>query len=130
MLIGEVARRADVGVETIRFYERQGLVPEPPRTPAGYRQYAEETVSRLRFIQRAKQLGFSLREIEELLSLRVRADASVAGVKARSAAKIREIDGRIRDLERMRKSLASLVKACSGSGGAEECPILDALAGE
>jgi MerR family transcriptional regulator, copper efflux regulator len=128
--IGEVARRAGVGVETIRFYERKGLVPEPPRTPAGYRQYTEEAVSRLRFIQRAQQLGFALREIEELLSLRLATTASVAEVKTRAGAKIREIDARIRDLERVRKSLAALVEACDGSGAAEECPILEALAGE
>jgi MerR family transcriptional regulator, copper efflux regulator len=130
MMIGEVARRAEVGVETIRFYEREGLVPEPPRTPAGYRQYPEEIVWRLRFIQHAKRLGFSLREIEELLSLRLAAGASVADVEARATAKIQEIDDRIRDLGRMRTSLASLVEACSGSGGVAGCPILGALADE
>jgi MerR family transcriptional regulator, copper efflux regulator len=130
MMIGEVARRAGVSVETIRFYERQGLVPEPPRTPAGYRQYPEETVSRLRFIQRAKQLGFSLREIAGLISLRLADDASSPDVCARAVTKLGEIDEKIRDLERMRESVAMLVEACSGSGVMDGCPILVALSTE
>src|SRR5207237_9845446 len=86
--IGQVARRAGVGVETVRFYERQGLLEEPPRRASGYRQYSEEVVSRLRFIKRAQQLGFSLKEISELLLLRVDAQASCEEVKGRTDAEI------------------------------------------
>lgn len=130
LTIGELARRADVGVETVRFYERRGLVLPPPRTGSGYRQYPEETVDRLRFIQRAKELGFSLREIDELISLRLVPDASCTEVRARAEAKIADIDARLRDLERMRASLARLVAACDAGGDGSPCPILEALADE
>ena len=129
LTIGQLAKRTDLRVETIRFYERQGLIPEPPRTVTGYRQYPPETVDRLRFIRRAKELGFSLRETEELISLRLDDGASAAGVRARATEKIRDIDGRIGDLERVRESLAALTRACSGRGSADECPILEALKG-
>jgi MerR family copper efflux transcriptional regulator len=127
LTIGELARRAGVGVETVRFYERQGLVPPPPRSGSGYRQYPQETVSRLRFIQRAKELGFSLREIEELISLRLDPEVPCAEVRARAEAKIADIDTRLRDLARMRVSLAGLADACAAGGSGGACPILDAL---
>lgn len=129
MTIGTLARRAEVGVETIRFYERQGLLPEPPRTASGYRRYPREAVERLRFIQRAKQLGFSLRETSELISLRLDEGACAADVRARAEDKARDIDEKICDLQRMRASLAQLVAACTGEGRAEDCAILSALAG-
>lgn len=129
MTIGQVAERTDLGVETIRFYERQGLVPEPPRTAAGYRQYPPETVDRLRFIQRAKELGFSLREIQELLNLRLDGGACASDVRERAEAKVHDIEARIRDLERMRTALAELTAACTGQGGSGRCAILDALDG-
>jgi Hg(II)-responsive transcriptional regulator len=127
--IGTVASRADVGVETIRFYERQGLIEEPPRTASGYRQYPEETISRLRFIRRAQELGFSLREIDELISLRLDPTANSADVKARAEEKVAEIEAKIRDLQRMKDALADLAEACSGEGSIRECPILEALDG-
>ena len=127
LTIGELARRAGVGVETVRFYERQGLLPPPPRSVSGYRQYPEETVLRLRFIQRAKELGFSLREIEELISLRLDPEVSCAEVRGRAEAKIADIDARLRDLARMRASLAGLADACAAGGSGRACPILDAL---
>ncbi|HKP75175.1 MAG TPA: MerR family DNA-binding protein [Longimicrobiaceae bacterium] len=127
LTIGELAKRAGIGVETVRFYERQGLVQEPPRTGSGYRQYPEETVARLRFILRAKELGFSLREIHELISLRLDPAVPCAEVRAHASAKIADIDARLRDLTRMRASLAELVEACGASGEGRECPILDAL---
>lgn len=130
LTIGELARRAGVGVETVRFYERQGLVPPPPRTGSGYRQYPEDTVARLRFIQRAKELGFSLREIDELISLRVVPDASCAEVRAHAEAKIADIDARLHDLARMRASLARLVDACGAGANGSPCPILEALTEE
>jgi MerR family mercuric resistance operon transcriptional regulator len=129
LTIGQVATRAEVGVETVRFYERQGLVPEPPRSASGYRQYPEETIARLRFIQRAKELGFSLKEVEELISLRFDGSACAADVKRRAEEKVRNIEERIHDLQRMRKSLSQLEAACTGRGSTEECSILGALAG-
>jgi len=125
--IGEVARRADVGVETVRFYEREGLLMQPDRRPSGYRQYGEDVVSRLRFIRRAKELGFSLKEIAELLAFRDDPDATRADVRRRAAAKIADIDAKVRDLRRMRKALVKLTATCHGDGPAVGCPILEAL---
>lgn len=127
LTIGKVAQRAGVGVETIRFYERRGLIEEPPRRESGYRQYTPEVVVRLGFIRRAKDLGFSLKEIAELLSLRVDPDSTCADVKARAAAKIAAIEEKIAELRRMKKALGVLHDACSGVGPTSQCPILDAL---
>src|SRR5438874_8589747 len=112
--IGQVARRAGVGVETVRFYEREGLLQEPARKESGYRQYPEGVVARLRFIKRAKELGFSLREIKELMALRFDPATTCADVKRRAEAKITDIEIKIRHLERMRKALLKLVASCNG----------------
>lgn len=128
LTIGQIAKRAGVGVETVRFYERQGLIPEPPRTTSGYRQFPADTVARIGFIQRAQELGFSLREIDELIALRLDGTSSGAEVRARAEAKIEDIEAKIHDLERMRGTLRELTRACSGRGTAAECPILEALA--
>lgn len=125
--IGEVARRAGVGIEAIRFYEREGLIPEPPRKESGYRQYPPDSVARLRFIQQAKDLGFSLKEIKELLSLRIEPLTDCADIQERAEAKVGDIEGKIQTLQRMKKALANLVAACPGRGPVSECPILDAL---
>jgi MerR family copper efflux transcriptional regulator len=125
--IGQVAERAQVGVETVRFYERHGLVDEPPRTESGYRQYSEEAVSRLRFIRRAKSLGFSLHEIRELISLRLDTATDVGEVRWRAQAKIGEIEEKVVDLRRMRQALERLVESCDGSGALDGCPIIGAL---
>jgi MerR family mercuric resistance operon transcriptional regulator len=130
LTIGQVARRAEVGVETVRFYERQGLLEEPARKESGYRQYTEDVVARLRFIRRAKELGFTLKEIAELLALRLDPDTSCAEVKGRAKAKIDDIDAKIRDLQRMRQALGKLVASCRGRGPISACPILDALDNE
>ncbi|ETW95374.1 MAG: MerR family transcriptional regulator [Candidatus Entotheonella gemina] len=127
LTIGKVARRAGVGVETVRFYEREGLITAPSRSVSGYRQYPEQTVARIRFVRRAKALGFSLREVRELLSLRVDPERSSAEVKARAQAKIADIEQRIRTLRRMKKTLVELTDACDGCGAMRDCPILDAL---
>src|SRR5437588_347355 len=127
LTIGEVARRAGVGVETVRFYERQGLLDEPARKESGYRQYAADVVGRLRFIRRAKELGFSLREIKGLLALRLDPGATRADVRKQAEAKVADIDARIRDLRRMRDALLELTSACRGHGPLEGCPILAAL---
>jgi len=125
--IGEVARRAGVNVETVRYYERRGLVAEPPRTESGYRQYPASTVRRIRFVKRAQELGFSLREIAELLALRVEAGAPCGAVLERTREKITDIDRRIADLERMREALLPLVDACAADTASTDCVILDHL---
>jgi MerR family mercuric resistance operon transcriptional regulator len=127
LTIGQLARRAGVGVETVRFYERQGLLEEPSRRESGYRQYAEDVVARLRFIKRAKELGFSLKEIKELLALRVDPSTTCAEVKKQAAAKIDDIEEKIRTLQRMKNALVKLAAVCRGRGPTSECPILDAL---
>src|SRR5579871_5088251 len=127
MTIGQVAKLAGVGVETIRFYEREGLLNKPKRRQSGYRVFTSEVVARIRFIKKAKQLGFSLREIRELLFLRVDSRATAADLKKRVDGKIIEIDYRLNDLKRMRGGLVRLSKACVGKGPIGECPLLDAL---
>lgn len=127
LTIGEVAKRAGVGVETVRFYERKGLLEEPERKPSGYRQFDEEIVDRLRFIRRAKELGFTLKEIKELLSLKLDPSTTCADVKERAEGKIADIGAKIDSLKRMKRALVKVTKSCSGSGPTGECPILDAL---
>jgi MerR family mercuric resistance operon transcriptional regulator len=116
-----------VGLETVRFYERQGLLAQPTRQASGYRQYTEDVVVRLRFIRRAKELGFSLKEIGELISLRSDPTTTCAQVKERAQVKIAEIASKIHDLQRIKKALGKLMAACQGTGPISECPILDAL---
>ena len=125
--IGQVARRAGVGVETVRFYEREGLLEEPPRRASGYRQYSEQVVTRIHFIKRAKLLGFSLKEITELLLLRVDAQTSCEVVKQRTEAKIAEVEQKLIELQRMRQALLQVASLCTGQGPASACPMLDAL---
>lgn len=127
LTIGQVARRTGVGVETLRFYEREGLIAEPPRRASGYRQYPEDAVSRVRFIRRAKELGFSLKEIRELLCLRVDPSTTCADIKRRTEAKIAHIEEKIRALQTIQGALGRLAAACKGRGPASECPILEAL---
>jgi len=124
LTIGKVARLAGVGIETIRFYEREGLVANPPRKQSGYRQYGAEIVSRLQFIHRARELGFSLGEIKELLFLRVDPGETCDHIVDRAEEKIREIDEKITALQRMRKALEGFAKACPGEGPASRCPVI------
>jgi len=125
--IGQVARRAGVGVETVRFYEREGLLEEPARRASGYRQYPEEGVKHIRFIKRAQQLGFSLKEIAELLTLRVDGQTECSQVKERAAAKLAEVERKIVELRRMRQALLHVTSLCAGEGPKCRCPLLDAL---
>ena len=125
--IGQVAKSAGVTVETIRFYERQALIPEPRRTESGYRLYTSETIRRVRFIQRAKELGFSLKDIHALLMLRNKRGAACAEVSAQALQKIVEVEQKIADLKRIRRTLTGLVERCDGEADLSECPILDAL---
>lgn len=127
LTIGSVAQRAGVGVETVRFYEREGLIEQPARPKHGYRSYPERVVAELRFIRRAQQLGFSLREIEELMALRLDPEANTADVRARADAKIAEIGAKVADLQRMRDALQLLTEMCEGRRPIGECPILEAL---
>src|SRR6516165_3864629 len=130
LTIGQVAKRAGIGVETVRFYEREGLLEEPRRRPSGYRQFDEGIVARMRFIRRAKELGFTLHEIKELLSLKLDPSTTCSDVKKRAEAKIADIEAKIDSLARMRQALVKLTKACKGQGTTSACPILDALDGE
>ena len=125
--IGELAERAGVGVPTIRYYERRGLVRRPPRTRAGYRQYPEEEVARDRFVKRAQELGFSLEEIRELLALRVRDGEACGAVEARARAKLAQVEAKLRELEALRRVLGRLVAACRARRPTGECPILELL---
>jgi Hg(II)-responsive transcriptional regulator len=124
--IGEVAAEAGVNIQTLRFYERRGLLKEPPRRASGYREYPHEAVRLVRFIKRAQELGFSLREVEELLALRNRRRGSCAEVRRAAEAKLEDVSGKIRGLEAMRLALGVLIKSCR-RGDAGDCPILEAL---
>ena len=128
--IGQLAREAGINLETVRYYERRGLLPKPPRTSSGYRLFPMDAAQRLRFIKRAKDLGFSLAEIQELLALRVSRRTSSAEVRKRAEAKIGDIEGKIRSLESMRNSLRKLTNACEGCGPISECPIIESLEGQ
>ena len=123
MKIGEVARRSGTGIETIRFYEREGLLPPPHRRPSGYRQYDEGTVERLDYIRRAKELGFTLAEVRDLLELSSAA-STCEHVRQRAEAKIADIEGRIRSLQQMRRSLGVIVKRCRAKDSTEDCPLV------
>jgi MerR family mercuric resistance operon transcriptional regulator len=114
-------------VETVRFYEREGLLEEPPRRESGYRQYSEQVVSRLHFIKRAQRLGFSLKEISELLLLRVDSQTSCEEVKQRTEAKIAEVERKMVELQQMRQALLQVASLCTGQGPEGPCPMLDAL---
>jgi Hg(II)-responsive transcriptional regulator len=124
---GQLARVAGIGVETIRYYEREGLIAKPPRRTSGYRQYPENTLARLRFIRHAKALGFSLSDIKELFELRVTRAATCADIRKRAERKIADVRARIEMLREMERALARLAATCRGRGPASACPFLDAL---
>ena len=127
MQIGRLAAQAGVNVQTLRYYERRGLLPRPPRTETNYRAYPEDAVVRVRFVKRAQELGFSLLEIKELLSLRAAPRARCADVLQRSKRKIQDIDDKIATLRRMRRALSKLMAECHGTLPVTKCPILEAL---
>ena len=124
---GQVAFAAKVNVETIRYYERRGLFPTARRSPSEYRQYEQEAVTRLRFIKHAQELGFSLKEVEELLALRVRRTAACDAFGARARKKIALVERKIVDLRRIKRTLEHLLAACAAKRATDVCPILDAL---
>ena len=123
--IGQLAERAGVAIDTVRYYERNGLLQPAGRLASGYRRYGEAELKRLRFIRRAKALGFTLEDIRSLLALS--AERNVAKVKRAAQSKLTDIDARIAELERVRGGLRKLIAACPGHGRAEACPILNAL---
>lgn len=127
LTIGQLAERAGVGVETVRFYERKGLLDEPARRASGYRQYGEDVVARLRFIRRAKELGFTLKEVADLLALRHDPAATRSDVRERMQGKVGDIEAKIRDLQNIKQALLELTATCKGRGPAEDCPILRAI---
>ena len=123
----ELANRGGVNLETVRYYERRGLLPKPPRTLAGYRTFDAGAVRRLRFIKQAQALGFSLKEIKALLALRLDPRASCADVRRRAEAKIADIDGKLHALRAIKRALVRLTAACAGRGPVSACPILESL---
>ncbi len=127
LTIGELAKTADVNRETVRYYERRRLLPRPSRSVSGYRVYSEDSLKRLRFIRRAKALGFSLSEVKELMALRVNSITACDRVQERTRAKVADIDKKIRSLKQMKDSLGELADACARRRKSSPCPILDSL---
>jgi len=125
--IGWLAKEANVNAQTVLYYERRGLLPAPSRSYSGYRIFNDESVRRIRFIKRAQELGFTLKQIIALLALQGEQNASCADVSAMAANHLEDIEAKIRDLERMRKSLIPLVEACPRKGALKACPIMDSL---
>ncbi|MBY0298729.1 MAG: MerR family DNA-binding protein [Methylobacterium sp.] len=126
LTIGRAAAVAGVSVETIRFYERRGLIEQPPKG-GGFRVYPAELVARIRFIRQAQQIGFSLREVQELLALRATSGADCADVRRQAAQKIEEVDRKIADLRRVRTALEAVISSCPGRGRLKDCTIMTAL---
>jgi MerR family mercuric resistance operon transcriptional regulator len=127
---GTLAKQGGVNLESIRYYERRGLLPKPPRTGSGYRMYTDDALRRVRFIKRAQAIGFTLREIRELLGLRVKAGSTCDDVRRKAEAKVVEIDEKRRHLAAMKKTLTKLVSSCECSGPASECSFLAHLGDE
>lgn len=127
MNIGQLARQAGVPIDTVRYYERQRLIPEPPRSASGYRQYASDDVTRLHFIRRAKSLGFTLEEIGELMAISGHSFDDMNEMKEKASRKLEVVEARLVELARMRDALRGLVDACPGHGPLAACPIMAAL---
>jgi MerR family copper efflux transcriptional regulator len=127
LTIGELAERAHVNRETVRYYERRRLLPRPSRSISGYRGFTDDSVRRLRFIRHAQELGFSLNEIRELLALRVKSAETCDRVRERAETKMVDIEKKIKALQHMKEALSELVAACSRRGRTKDCPILDSL---
>ena len=130
MNIGQLSRRTGVPIDTVRYYEKQRLLPPPTRSASGYRHYEADDVLRLNFIRRAKVLGFTLDEIRDLLALSSARDGDMAANRAAAADKLADVERRLAELTRMRDGLRTLVEACPGHGALDQCPIVGALGGE
>lgn len=125
MKIGTLAERTDVSKQTVRFYERRGLIPEPPRTGGGQRTYPGRTADRIRFIKRAQEIGFTLAEIGDLLALRAGDGTSNEEVREKAAAKLAEIEEKMEALGEIREALSGLIRRCEETGSENACPILE-----
>lgn len=130
LTISQVAKRAGINLQTVRYYERQTLLAPTSRTEAGYRIFSPQSVRRIRFIKRAQELGFSLKEIKELLSLRIDAHTTQADIRKRTQLKIVDVEQKIRHLEAIHASLLRMTEDCSGCGSLNDCPILEGLDGK
>ena len=131
LTIGQLAKTSQVKVETVRYYERRGLIPKPPRRESGYRQFSQKDVERIRFIKHAQSIGFTLHEIAELLSLRVEPEATCGDINQRIDNKLIDIKEKIGTLLKMEKTLLKLKQACKQpKAPSEECPILESLNAE
>ncbi|MBJ7574178.1 heavy metal-responsive transcriptional regulator [Luteimonas sp. MC1828] len=130
MQIGQLSKRTDTPIDTIRYYERNGVLPAPERQASGYRSFGDDDVARLRFVRRAKGLGFTLREIRDLLALSANRGEDMAAVRHAATLRLSEVERKIDELERIRDGLRALVDACPGHGNVTHCPILSSLSGE
>jgi len=128
MKIGELARSAGVNIDTVRYYERQSVLPAPQRMASGYRQYDRDDVARLRFVRRAKALGFTLGEVRDLLKISDHREDDMAAMKAAAGEKLADVESKLAELTSIRDGLKTLVDACPGHGALAQCPILHALA--
>ncbi len=126
----KLAKEGGVNVETIRYYERHGLLPKAPRTPSGYRKFSNADLNRLRFVRRAQELGFTLKEVKELLAIRVKPGSSCGDVRRKAETKIGDLDQKIRHLQAIREALVRMKETCSGRGPLASCSILEALSGQ
>jgi MerR family mercuric resistance operon transcriptional regulator len=127
MTIGQVAKQTGVSVETIRFYEKEGLINKPERSPSGYRQYPAETIKRVLFIQKAKEIGFTLKEIQDLLLIQEKPEACCGDILNKAQSKVAQIEAKINELQRMKDALQKLTTQCASNSSLDNCPILDAL---
>ena len=130
MKIGQVAKTAGVGIDAVRFYEREGLLAKPARRPSGYREYSPDVVVHIRFIRRAKAPGFSLKEIRELMALETDTKATAGDVRQLAEKRLLDIEERIRALQRMRRALRRVTEECHGGGPTSKCSILRTLSKE
>lgn len=130
MQIGQLAKRAGVPIDTVRYYERHAILPKADRQASGYRRYGEDDVARLQFVRRGKSLGFTLVEIRDLLALSGECGDDMAGLKAAAIEKLAQVEHKLDELTRIRDGLQTLVTSCPGHGALERCPILAALSEE
>ena len=125
----ELAKQSGVNLQTLRYYERQGLLPPPPRTDSGYRAFTPEMVGLIRFIKRAQGLGFTLREIKQLIALREHPDTACAEVRIQTEAKIADVSEKIKSLRAIKRELTRLARACAGADRPHSCAVLTRLDG-
>lgn len=128
--IGEVARRAQVNKETVRYYEKRELIPAPDRRRSGYRIFTQRHIDQIKFIKRAQELGFTLNEIKELLELRMDENTTCSEIRKEAQEKYRDVTDKIEDLQKIKNTLVDLIDSCTGEGPKGDCPILEALEGE